>query len=552
MRTMRSVKKFLVMLGLCGVFTFLASAANVPDFLWAKQGGVTDSAVASRVAVDLSGNVFVTGYFRGRLGLGETNLVSERWITNDCGLPPFVSVSDDIFVIKYDANGRVVWARSAGGLYNDYAAGMAVDLAGNCYVTGSFQINADFGGITLTNTMTPNTHGLFLAKYNPQGGLLWLKQANGDLVQGLAIGVEPGGNLFVTGDFIRTASFNGINISSPTNHNIFVAKYDSNGIPLWVRQGGTDSFGTGYDVAADQLGNCYVTGVYNTRVTFGGSTLTASPDAHGIFLVSYGSDGTFRWARQGAGPRSPGGSVSDSGSGVGVDRFGDIYLSGMFGGITTFEHVTLTNIGSTDIFLAKYDAQGDLIWICQAGGVADDVTYRSAVSSAGDVYLTGYYRSQDFYSDSESFATQGDFTMFLAKYDARGHLRGFVRAGGGEFQQGVSAAVDSFGSSYFAGRIGRSIALFGTNALSSGIGSSTFYVTKLSPFDPVLNISRQSDSTTLSWPSWATNWQLESSGLVSAPASWSSVMEKPFLVGGENVLTNADTASRSFFRLRRP
>ena len=184
--------------------------------------------------------------------------------------------------------------------------------------------------------------------------------------------------------------------------------------------------------------------------------------------------------------------------------------------------------------------------------MGDERTYRSAVSPSGDVYLTGYYRSQEFFANDQSFASQGDFTMFVSKYDTGGHLRGFVRAGGGEFQQGFSTAIDSFGSSYVAGRIGRSIALFGTNVLSSGIGNSTFYVAKLAPFDPTLSIARQSASTTLSWPSWATDWQLESSRLVSAPASWSSVMEKPLLVGGENVLTNADTASHSFFRLRRP
>src|SRR5207244_13306317 len=133
-----------------------------------------------------------------------------------------------------------------------------------------------------------------------------------------------------------------------------VAKYRPNGIRLWVRQSSTNSLGYGNDVAVDQSSNCYITGFYNTTATFGGVTLTASTNADGIFLVRYDSRGNVVWARQGAGPRPSGGSVSDSGMGVGVDRLRNVYLSGFFSGPITFDQFTLTNVGAADIFLAKY------------------------------------------------------------------------------------------------------------------------------------------------------------------------------------------------------
>src|ERR1051325_3156508 len=178
----RKIQRFSLLMRLAILLAAIFSlelkthAGNVPDFLWAKQGVTTNSADAYRVAVDASGNVFVAGYFQGRLDLGSTNLVGHGYYFHGA----FVSTWVDIFVAKYDKNGAVLWARSAGGDGADYAVGMALDATGHCYVTGSFQDVADFGGFSITNTFTGNSSGLFLAKYDSQGNVLWVRKATGE------------------------------------------------------------------------------------------------------------------------------------------------------------------------------------------------------------------------------------------------------------------------------------------------------------------------------------------------------------------------------------
>ena len=523
-------------------------AENAPAFLWAKQGVTTNGANAYRVAVDASGSVFVAGSFRGRLDLGSTNLVSHGYYFHGA----FVSTLDDIFVAKYDKNGAVLWARSAGGDGDDHAVGMALDTGGNCYLTGSFQDIADFGGFSITNTFTGNSGGLFLAKYDAQGNVLWVRKATGQSVGGSGVALAPQGNIFVTGTFAQTAVFENLSISTPPAVNIFVAKFDSSGIPLWVRQASPNSFGYGVDVAADRSGNCYITGFYNTTATFGGVTLIASTNATGIFLVRYDPNGNVVWARQGAGPRPSGGSVSDAGEGVGVDLLGNVYLSGVFSGVITFDRFTLTNVGGTDIFLAKYNSLGNVLWLRQGGGAGDEWTHFSAVDSSGDVYLTGNFHSDPITFDGSSFTNSGNYGLYLAKYDSAGNFRGLVQCGGkAGYNMSFATAVDGLGNSYMAGTIASTSGLFGTNTLSSGSGNSTFFVAKLEPFPPTLNVKQSPAGVVFGWPLWAKNYELESTASVPAIGAWSPVTNGPSAVDGENVVTNANTNPMSYFRLRR-
>jgi hypothetical protein len=113
-----------------------SAVVQAQTFEWAKSIGSTVLGEGHAIAVDCAGNSYVTGFFRDEATFGTTTLTSAG--------------SRDIFVTKYDASGEVVWAKSAGGAAPDEGFGIAVDGAGNCYVTGYFEDEAAFDAITLT------------------------------------------------------------------------------------------------------------------------------------------------------------------------------------------------------------------------------------------------------------------------------------------------------------------------------------------------------------------------------------------------------------------
>ena len=149
---------FLLLILLLYNFAF----SQTPNWHWAKQAGGTSSEYGYGIAVDGSGNSFVTGSFNGTASFNGTSLSSVG--------------GNDIFVAKYDAKGTLLWAKKAGGSNSDYGYGIALDGSGNSYVTGSFRDMASFNGTSLSSS---GASDIFVAKYDASGAFQWAKQAGG-------------------------------------------------------------------------------------------------------------------------------------------------------------------------------------------------------------------------------------------------------------------------------------------------------------------------------------------------------------------------------------
>ncbi|MBK8415145.1 MAG: hypothetical protein IPL22_12075 [Bacteroidetes bacterium] len=110
--------------------------------MWAKSHGGSDWDIGLSIKSDVSGNVFVTGYFKSSaINFGSISL------TNSSG-----SSFSDLFLVKYDSNGNVLWAQNPQGLFNKSGNDLATDVNGNVYITGYYQgPTLDFGTITVTN-----------------------------------------------------------------------------------------------------------------------------------------------------------------------------------------------------------------------------------------------------------------------------------------------------------------------------------------------------------------------------------------------------------------
>ncbi|MBI4661812.1 MAG: SBBP repeat-containing protein [Verrucomicrobia bacterium] len=436
------------------VLTVTPGVLEAPSFRFLERIGGTGGDSARGIAADAAGNYYVTGFFADTMVAGDTTFRS--------------SGGEDMLLLKYNSAGSLLWARKAGGTGNDEGLGIAVDASGNCYVTGFFTSTAAFGDSTLTGAGGAE---IFVAKYDTAGTLLWARKAGGsadDFANGIAVDAQS--NCYVTGNFSRSAIFGNTTLTSTGGSDTFVAKYDSSGNLLWVKQAGGIDGDSGIGIAVDGANNCYVTGRFQSLARFGNFDLRSV--GWDIFLVRYDSAGNVLWAKR------LGGNQDDEGRGIALDAAGNCYVTGGFAGTGSFGNTTLTSRGATDVFLAKYDRDGTPLWARIAGGSGDDLGYGIAVDLAGNSYITGDFASVATFGNL-SPTSRGGQDVFVAKHDNLGNLLWVRQAGGTDDDFGNAVAVDAASRVYLTGEFkGRSA--FDETLLVS-FGSFDAFVAKLVP-----------------------------------------------------------------------
>ncbi|MEQ2009275.1 MAG: SBBP repeat-containing protein, partial [Limisphaerales bacterium] len=254
--------------------TFAVQAAlpeTAPEFAWAISAGGKGHDKTRCLAVDARGNIFLTGEFAGTSQFGEHTLTS-AW-------------DMDFFVAKCSPDGKFLWARSAGGSGIDRGYGVATDAAGNCYVTGHFQsTNATFSGVAVPNS---GDYDIFVAKYDSQGKLAWLKSGGGTGYDyGHGIAADKHGNVFVTGAIVGEGTIGAEPLGHPGPAHVFCLAMNPDGKVNWIRAAEGQGSSSGHGIAADQQGNCYVGGYASGNASFGGQKLT-TPTGHDILVAKF-------------------------------------------------------------------------------------------------------------------------------------------------------------------------------------------------------------------------------------------------------------------------
>ncbi len=190
------------------------------NFIWAKSMGGSSWDIGRSIAMDASGNVYTTGYFKGTVdfdpGISTHNLTSGG--------------SWNIFIQKLDANGNFIWAKSLGGSSDDRGYSIAVVDSGNVYTTGSYGDTVDFDPGSGTYNLTSAGYAdLFIQKLDANGNFLWAKSMGGSSYdEGWSIAVDASGNIYTTGWFNDTADFDPgsgtYDLTSAGSGDIFIQK----------------------------------------------------------------------------------------------------------------------------------------------------------------------------------------------------------------------------------------------------------------------------------------------------------------------------------------
>jgi phage-related tail fiber protein len=396
---------------------FLAKYDASGNYVWAKSIGGTSNDLGYALAIDASGNSYITGSFTGTAdfdpGAGTQNLSS-------AGV-------NDIFLAKYDASGNYVWAKSVGGTVNDLGYALAVDASGNSYITGLFNGTTDFDpGAGTQNLIGAGSNDIFLAKYDASGNYIWAKSMGGtgsDI--GYALAVDASGNSHITGYFSGTADFDPgagtQNLSSAGNTDIFLAAYDASGNYVWAKRTGGTTNDISTALAVDASGNSYITGSFTGTADFDPGVGTQNLSSAGnddIFLAKYDASGNYVWAK------SLGGTGNDIGNALALDASGNTYITGYFTSTADFDPgagtQTLSSAGNADIFLAKYDASGNYVWAKSMGGAGSDIGYSLSVDASGNSYITGhFFGTADFDpgAGTQNLLSLNGSDLFIARYN---------------------------------------------------------------------------------------------------------------------------------------
>ncbi len=364
------------------------------------------------------------------------------------------------------------WALKGGGAgsstNSDIGQAVTTDSQGNVIVTGIFESTALFGTTSLTSA---GSNDIFIAKYDVNGNLIWAIKAGGtQLDWPKAICTDKNDNILITGMFSGTATFGTSTTLTANSTDIFIAKYNSSGILQWAKKEGGSSVDRGLGIAADTSGNVIVTGDFSGSVTFGTTNLT-SAGAADIFLVKYNAAGAMQWAKK------AGNVVNDRATAVKTDIAGNIYITGSFGGTVSFGSTQLTATGGsndTDIFTAKYDASGNVVWAKKGGSTSSVVEEGRgiALDNAQNVYITGLFGGTTAF-DTQNIISAGSSDVFIVKYNNSGIVQ-WARGGGGTTEdEGAAVTTMPDGRVCITGFY-KGSATFGNVALNAFGGATDF------------------------------------------------------------------------------
>jgi hypothetical protein len=360
---------------------------------WSKRYGNASSQAATGIAVDEEGNLLVTGSFQGTIDFGGKVLTSAG--------------SDDIFVAKLSASGGHLWSYSFGGVGSQGGLRVGVDSFEYVYLAGRFAgtLNLSEGPVT-----SQGLDDVFLAGLDPFGNLLWgkgLGDVGYDYVNGMA--VEPvAGDVVVTGRFSAKIDFGDGALTSAGSDDVFLARLDYFGGPLWSKRFGDAQAQSGSGVALDPGGDLFFAGDFSGAVDFGDGPL-ASAGGMDIFVAKLTASGSPIWGKR------FGDGLEQRVTSISSDATGNVVLTGYFQGDLDFGNGKLSSAGGKDIFIAKLSPSGDPLWSRRAGDASLEQTGSSvAVDNAGNVIGTGRFEgTMDF--GGGPLVCQGTSNGFVVK-----------------------------------------------------------------------------------------------------------------------------------------
>ncbi len=383
-------------------------------------------------------------------GDGHGNLVVGN-ITGPASVDEGTSVNFTV-TASGDTGIKYQWAcdPSTAGTFTNQAATTtfhAGEVAADILITIRVSVSSDHSGAQLKSVDVVLRDQRFTG---------WTRTCGGTgFDAGYGVGVDSGGNAYVTGVFMGTVDFDpgqGVVRTSHGGYDAFLSKYDVSGNLVWVRTWGGTLWDQGFSITLDAFDGVYIAGWFQGVSDFdpgaGVDWHTANGDLD-AFISKFDTNGNFLWAHTWGGP------YWDKAQGVAVHWSGAVYVTGYYEGLTDFNPTDAVDrhysINGRDVFLCKYNRDGGYMWArvwdgTEGQGVACDQN--------GNVYVTGSYAgSADFNPGSgiDWHVSNGDPDAFLSKFESSGAFQWARTWGGPHGDEGRQVIIDYFGRVYVTG-----------------------------------------------------------------------------------------------------
>lgn len=454
---------------------------------WLRSQGGTGPETVSGLVIDPAGALYLCGTFTGTVDFDPS--AGTQSLTAAGG--------HDIFVQKLDSNGQLLWVYQLGSPGDERAADLALDPSGSGLLLladlgGSVDVDPGLG----TTIAQPSDGRILVHKVDTAGQLVWARQLANDnpLSQGQALAVSSSGEVYLTGAFGGTGDFDPGPLSLPlsaqgSGSDIFLQKLTASGDLDWAyAYGGTPDGERGVDVTVDSLGEGYFIGEYGSSFDFdpGAGALFLPPaGAYSVFVVKFGAEGAFRWARQ----------VRDqAAASAELIHFRpplDLYCVSRFRSTVDADPgadtLAFTSVVAPDLLVQRLDTSGLLVWARQLAGKGEKRSHDLLSLPNGDLVLTGRFRdSLDLdpgagiywlVSDQQPGGGYSD-DMFLTVLRANGS---FAQARQGSSEgpdRGSALGLSPLGTLYQAGTFASTATFdaFNSGLTATAAGSSDIFV----------------------------------------------------------------------------
>ncbi len=433
------------------------SFSQIPAWNWARgaSGNATDE--ASSVTTDTFGNVYISGYYSSdSIVIGTITLKNEGLSFND------------IFIAKYDASGNLLWAQRFGGSSNDRGTSVTTDKAGSVYLTGYFYSpTITFGTFTLTNAGVVGD--IFIVKFDNQGNVIWAKREGAAALEiPHTILVDGNNNIIVAGRFSSNSiTFGKTILTLAGSMDVFIVKYDASGNLLWAKGAGGGSNDEGYSLSTDVSGNIYLSGYFTQPANFGTIKLTSDGQAD-LFIAKYDPAGNVLWAKR------AGGRGDDRAVALKTDASGNSYVTGFYTNDSiSFGSIIVPDEEVDNSFVAKYDTDGNVVW---AKGLGGDIEAEDLTVFDSDVYICGTFSADTLNYASSSLICEGNTDFFLLNCDTNGNPKWVIKqtSDGESGENARSVEVDGAGNVMISGEFHSKPIFFGATELNSNRGFDLF------------------------------------------------------------------------------
>ena len=370
----------------------LARLDEMGDTRYSMRFGDANPQFGHAVAIDGNDEVLVAGEFSGNVDFGGP--LQESAGGRDC------------YLAKLDAAGAPIWINVLGGIGYQAGVSVATDSEGNVLIAGRFTGTVSWGQETLESA---GSYDLFVAKLDPDGNFLWSRRfGDGYEQRSSGVAVDAMGNVFLLGEFAGTLDFGGeLQLESAGDYDIFVAKLDADGNPIWAKRFGDAGPQAARSLAVDGAGSVVIAGELTGTVDFGDGPRTAS-EGVAVFAAKLDAAGSPVWSKV------FGESGSSSLKKIAVDGAGNVLLAGEFTGGIDFGSGVLESEDAEDVFVVKLDVDGRARWSQRFGGPGSQRASGVAVDVEGHALVTGTFRgSVDL--GGESLESDGNADIFLVK-----------------------------------------------------------------------------------------------------------------------------------------